>query len=156
MKNTILCFFFAVGFFGIASGQNDDNSDIQIISHRVLLGETVRLISVKYLVTPAEIYKLNKFAVDGISEGMLIQIPLDKSKTAKHAVSSHNRKAKRNAPVEAAVKDQFSEHLVEAGETLSEISKNYGVSISEIKKVNNHLDTRGLKVGETILVPSKD
>ncbi len=159
---TLLCFLFAIGFIGIASAQTDDDSNIEIISHRVLLGETVRLISVKYLVTPADIYRLNRFAVDGIREGMLLQIPLEKSKAGRKETASenghrsHSRKASRTVKADLTIKSELSEHIVESGETLSEISKNYGVSITEIKNANHQLDTRGLRAGETILVPSKD
>lgn len=54
------------------------SEDVVIVSHTVSLGETVRLISQKYLVSPSDIYKRNKFAVDGVSPGMVLQIPVHK------------------------------------------------------------------------------
>lgn len=51
------------------------DEEVEIISHRVALGETMLMISKKYLVSPTEIYRLNKKAIDGISEGMVLYIP---------------------------------------------------------------------------------
>lgn len=52
--------------------------EFEMIRHQVQLGETVRMISRKYKVEPAEIYRLNKFAVDGISQGMVLQLLVPK------------------------------------------------------------------------------
>ncbi len=59
-----------------ANGHSQNNGDFTIVSHQVQMGETVRTISKKYLTSPADIYQLNKFAVDGISQGMILQIPV--------------------------------------------------------------------------------
>jgi LysM repeat protein len=72
----LVTFLFVVCFALTVSGQSKKNQEVDIVSHQVQLGESVRLISKKYLVDPAEIYKLNKFAVNGVSEGMVLQIPV--------------------------------------------------------------------------------
>ncbi|MES2484871.1 MAG: LysM domain-containing protein [Bacteroidota bacterium] len=54
-----------------------------IITHNVQVGETVMLICKKYLVAPNDIYKLNPEAIDGISEGMVLNIPADKKAEVK-------------------------------------------------------------------------
>lgn len=71
-KNLILVFIFLLSFQFVFS-QEDDN--VEIITHKVALGETMLMISKKYLVQPSEIYKLNKKANDGVSEGMILYIP---------------------------------------------------------------------------------
>jgi len=48
--------------------------EYEMIRHQVQLGETVRMISRKYKIEPAEIYRMNKFAVDGISQGQVLQL----------------------------------------------------------------------------------
>lgn len=75
MRKCVL-FFVVVCLFQIGFAQNKKNQEVDIISHTVQLGETVRMLSKKYLVDPSEIYKLNKFAIDGISQGMVLQIPV--------------------------------------------------------------------------------
>lgn len=75
MKKMVL-FVVMFGFFQLVLGQGKKNQEVDMVSHTVQMGETVRMLSKKYLVDPAEIYKLNKFAVDGISQGMVLQIPV--------------------------------------------------------------------------------
>jgi LysM repeat protein len=78
---SILYFLFVVCLFGTVSAQNRE-VEVQIVNHQVKQGETVRLISKKYLVSPSDIYRLNKFAVDGINQGMVLQIPVPVKETA--------------------------------------------------------------------------
>lgn len=70
-KKLVLIFIFFCSF-QIAFSQDEE---VEIISHKVALGETMLMISKKYLVSPTEIYRLNKKAIDGISEGMILYIP---------------------------------------------------------------------------------
>lgn len=70
-KKLILFFVFFFSFQTVFS----QDEEVEIISHKVALGETMLMISKKYLVSPTEIYRLNKKAVDGISEGMVLYIP---------------------------------------------------------------------------------
>ena len=75
--------FFIVCSLCNGFGQNrKKDQEVDIINHEVQLGESVRLISKKYLVDPAEIYKLNKFAVEGISQGMVLKIPVPRKEGA--------------------------------------------------------------------------
>jgi LysM repeat protein len=71
-------FFVMFGFLQMGLAQNKKNQEVDIVSHTVQMGETVRMLSKKYLVDPSEIYRLNKFAVNGISQGMVLQIPVPK------------------------------------------------------------------------------
>ncbi len=56
--------------------------EYEMIRHQVQLGETVRMISRKYKIEPAEIYRMNKFAVDGISQGQVLQLFVPVKETA--------------------------------------------------------------------------
>jgi LysM repeat protein len=51
---------------------------IPTVQHTVQMGETVLLISKKYVVSPDDIYKLNPEAIDGITPGMVLSIPSEK------------------------------------------------------------------------------
>jgi LysM repeat protein len=75
MKRIVLLLFIVFSLQG-AVGQ-----EYEMIRHEVQLGETVRMISRKYKVEPSEIYRLNKFAVDGISQGMVLQLMVPKKET---------------------------------------------------------------------------
>ncbi|CAM3480903.1 hypothetical protein FLLO111716_13470 [Flavobacterium longum] len=66
----------------VFSLQNAFAQEFEMIRHQVQLGETVRMISRKYKIEPAEIYRLNKFAIDGISQGMVLQLMVPKKEEA--------------------------------------------------------------------------
>jgi LysM repeat protein len=44
-------------------------------------------------------------------------------------------------------------HVVAKGETLSQIAKQYGVTVDEIQKANNIQDAKKLQIGQTIKIP---
>jgi len=99
MKKLLMAFF-AICFLSSGFSQNrKKDQEVDIISHEVQMGESIRLISKKYLVDPAEIYKLNKFAVDGISQGMVLQIPVPRKESKKEAKPQTDNAVAENEPV---------------------------------------------------------
>lgn len=159
--------------------QKNKNQEYELINHVVEFGETVKLISKKYLVDPGEIYQLNKFAVNGISKGMILQIPVpvkdpvladekvkELVKKQPIAKAPEKKEPAKVAPTpkvetkqpekEIVVVDRNSqiEHTVEPKETLYSLSKKYGVSVDEIKLSNEQLATSGLQVGMMLKIPS--
>ncbi|WP_298223394.1 LysM peptidoglycan-binding domain-containing protein [Flavobacterium sp.] len=92
MKKMLLALI-AMGMMSFSFGQNrKKDQEVDIIDHQVQLGESIRMISKKYLVDPSEIYKLNKFAVEGISQGMVLKIPVPRKEgaPAKEVASASN------------------------------------------------------------------
>ncbi|GEP51345.1 hypothetical protein FNO01nite_20170 [Flavobacterium noncentrifugens] len=162
----IVLFLFVVCVFQIGMGQAKNKEvPVTIVSHQVQLGETVRMISKKYLANPTEIYRLNKFAVNGISEGMVLQIPVpikDNTKAqqiieepqTETAVAENENQQQQPTGVTVIDRDNQTEHTVQSGETLSGLSRKYGISIAEIKMSNDVLNTKGLKIGQVIKIPS--
>lgn len=55
----------------------------KVVTHRVALGETVVLIAKQYKIKPKDIYEFNPDAVEGISTGMLLKIPIERAKDFK-------------------------------------------------------------------------
>ncbi len=49
--------------------------------------------------------------------------------------------------------ENFKEHIMQKGETLWRISKNYGVSLEELCKINNIDDITKVKTGTIIMIP---
>ncbi len=171
--------FFAICIVSNAFGQNKKkDQEVDIIDHQVQLGESVRLISKKYLVDPAEIYKLNKFAVEGISQGMVLKIPV----TKKEVVSAGNNDTASNQNEGATQKETTIEvvkenpiptpnndirkiviterktevnHKVVAKETLFSLSRDYNISVDEIKQNNVDVLKNGLKIGQIIKIPKE-
>lgn len=64
---------------------NSEKETITTTQHKVLMGETVMLICKKYVVSPEDIYELNPEAVDGISPGMVLIIPVEEKAAIKPA-----------------------------------------------------------------------
>ncbi len=105
--------------------------------HTVTAGETVYSISKKYDISQETLLKLNPEAKDGlqINAKLVIPMSLEQSESSvKKAVS-------------------FNSHKVQKKETLYSLSKQYGVSIEDIKKYNKHLYSNELRNGETVQIP---
>ena len=107
-----LFYTFFIGFlllFQIGYSQEE----VEIISHRVELGETILMISKKYLVQPTEIYRLNKSAVNGISEGMTLSIP--QPLKSKEIIQNRIKKKEKEVPVieELSIENQNKIEAIE-------------------------------------------
>ena len=78
------------------SNTNEEKSDPEenIVNHKVMMGETIALISKKYKVTPHDIYMLNPDATQGISYNMDIKIPMHKSLTVTKGKKEKPKKGK--------------------------------------------------------------
>ncbi len=171
----IIFFLFAVGFFGGVWAQSEDNRDVQIVNHEVLPGETVRMLSLKYLVTPSDIYKLNKFAIDGIRQGMVLQIPVRRKSVLDEQIQEGAAEDSEEAAEQSKVSDDVPSpqlnqaqdndggssvsvvhHTVARGETLSALSRMYGVTVNDLKSRNEKVLQRGLQAGQVLEIPAKN
>ena len=68
-----------------------------IIDHKVTTGETMMMVSKKYLVKPEDIYDMNPDAVNGLQPNTILKIPADKKLGGK-AQPVANRKKHVTAP----------------------------------------------------------
>lgn len=71
MKKIVILFVIFLSQIALAQ-------DFELIRHQVKMGETVKLLSQRYKIAPSEIYRLNKFAVDGVRQGMVLQLLVPK------------------------------------------------------------------------------
>ena len=114
-------------------------SQEKIIKHKVEKGETVTNIALKYKVTPSDIYKLNPNSKNGINLDDIILIP------TKYNSSSGNVESFKSKT-----------HVVLPKETIFSIARDFNVTVDDLKKLNSELEVDGLKIGQTIKIPSKD
>src|SRR5680860_136009 len=105
--------------------------------HTVAPEENVYRIAQKYDVSVELIYKYNPDARNGVQVGSKLVIPVQGETPETSG--------------EAAV--SFKSHRVEKKETLYSLSKQYDVSIDEIKKYNKQLYSKELQNGEIIKIP---
>lgn len=174
MKKFWIFLFFSSAVLNL-SGQNKKDMETSIVNHPVQLGESIRLISKKYLVDPAEIYRLNKFAVEGINAGMVLKIPVPRKeevavqeqvpvptsepvheKTQNLRDESTSIAVVENKSQTVTVIDRNSTivHTAKPQETIYGLSRKYAISVDEIRLTNPQL--KGvLKTGQLVKIPSK-
>lgn len=177
MRNILITFLVFTFFYNGFSQSKKKEQEVDIINHEVKLGESIRLLSKKYLVDPAEIYKLNKFAVDGISEGMVLKIPVPKKagviQKEADSIEKVEPNSKENEVVEAkqpikeetiptpnndikqiVITENKTEvnHKVIAKETLYSLARDYKVSVDEIKANNPEVAKSGLQIGQIVKI----
>ena len=170
---SVLIFFVFCSSFG--QGKNKEQ-EVDIVNHEVELGESVRLLSKKYLVDPSEIYKLNKFAVDGISQGMVLKIPVPRKEGApekqqvaeevKETASTEREKQEVKVTERVDTKRSDSEikpnliaedktevnHKVLPKETLYSLAREYNVTVDDIKSNNPEIANSGLQIGQVLKI----
>lgn len=101
--------------------------------HTVQAGETWYGIARFYKVPVKDLISSNP-SIDTLKIGMNIRIPRKTQETK-------------------VVSNGFSEHMVQQGETLYGISRQYNTTIDELKRLNSSLE-QGLKVGQVLMIPS--
>lgn len=106
--------------------------------HTVEQGQTLFGIAKAYALEVSDIIIDNPSAKDGIKPGQELRISLAKSVNNTYSLQTENGKPKT--------------HKTESGQTLYSISKLYGVSIDELKKLNPELKD-GLKAGQVLKIP---
>ncbi|MGM0932438.1 MAG: PBP1 and LysM peptidoglycan-binding domain-containing protein [Bacteroidota bacterium] len=105
--------------------------------HDVKPGETVYSIAKSYNISEEAIYKYNPDARNGIEVSSKLVIPIGEAE----------------ASAEASEDVSFKTHKVARKETLYSLSKQYEVSIEDIKRYNPHLYSAELRTGEEIRIP---
>ena len=96
-------------------------------------GDSLWLIANKYNTTVDNIKKLNNLSSNTLQIGQLLKLPGSSEETE---IESENI------------------YIVKKGDSLYSISKIYGISVDELKKVNN-LTSNNLSIGQTLIIPSK-
>ncbi len=112
-------------------------------THKVKKDETIESIAKQYKVTTFDLYALNPDAKKNLNPDTVLIIPT----TAKMA------NATDSIAKETKELDGFKRHRVKRKETLYSLSKEYGVSIDEIKKYNTRLYSENLQKGDRIEIP---
>lgn len=123
-------------------------SGIAYYIHHVEKGQTAYSISRAYGITVDELTKDNPQVSGGLKEGQSLHIP------AKTAANTSN---KNTSSVKTAVKDEkrFIYHKLQPGQTIYSLSRQYGVTESEILNSNPTLEISKLSIGTEIAIPKK-
>src|SRR5688572_2356967 len=139
MKKTGLTLILFLSILHFLTGQNTEIiRGREFIVHHVVKGETVYGISKKYNVAQDTIIAYNANAKSGIKADQVLKFPSGKS-----SVNTNNTTG------------NYTQHVVQHGETLYGIAKKYGVTIEDIEKLNPQIKNGAIRVDEIILIPPR-
>jgi len=128
-----------IAFFLCSINVFSQNSTIK---HSIAKGETISSIAQKYNVSIASIYKLNPKAKKTLQLNQVLLIPNSESqKINDPAISDSEKTTQIN-------------HQVLPKETLYGITKQYKTTAELLYKANPKLESEGLKIGQTISIPT--
>lgn len=115
--------------------------------HRVARGETLGRIAGKYSTTIAELQRLNNLKGSNIQAGArLIVGTAEITETSGQAVADNHQKTKEK-------NKEFKYYIVQQGDTLWKIANQHeGVTVEDIKRLNNITNEKQLKPGQKIKV----
>lgn len=113
------------------------------IKHTISKGENLTVIAKKYGLKPKDITAANPDAPKILKLNSVLLIPN----------SNQSAATKSN---ELTLQATAGSHEVLAKETIWGISKKYKISVEDLKKANPSLETDGLKIGQLIVIPSKE
>jgi membrane-bound lytic murein transglycosylase D len=106
------------------------------IKHKVRQGETLASIAEKYKTSAEAIRSTNSLSKKHLVAGQRLNVPI--------------RSTKASGPAEkATASGRATNHQVQKGDTLASLSRKYGISVTEIRKINN-LKNDTLKIGQTL------
>jgi len=123
------------------------------VYHTVKKGENLYTIGKKYGKTPEEIKKLNNLMSSNLYPGQKLIVGIKEEKTASEKKGKYSIKEEKltSEKSENLIKEYYT---VKKGDTLSKISKNFGVSVTQLKKMNG-LKNSKLKIGQKLIVKIK-
>lgn len=138
----------------VFSLQNAFAQEFEMIRHQVQLGETVRMISRKYKVEPAEIYRLNKFAIDGISQGMVLQLMVPKKEAPAEEVVADSSSSTQSSTQTSG--DETTSTTTTTKKTTTTVRKKKTTEAPPAEPVENQVDPDVQPVAETTAAEHTD
>ena len=139
-----------------------------VVKHTVVAGETLHSLAKANGLTVDQLKTANRLTDDNIQAGMVLTIPdpsyrptphtsagtqstaTTTSRPAVHASEVHKPAATNNGEAPKQV-----QHVVKRGETLARIARNYGVTIDDIKALND-IENDVVQRGQLIMIPVLD
>ncbi len=126
--------------------------------HIVKEGETLRNIAKTFYVSYNAVRRSNPNKSDPLKAGDYIKIPVKSTKFPEKEEENFTEgiiPEKTKPKLTKVQKPKYIDHIVERGETLYRIAKNFKVSVEDIKKANPYISERNLSVGQYIKIPTE-
>jgi len=124
------------------------------VFHIVAEDESLYSISRKYGLTIIDLLALNQMTEYSISTGQKLIVKLSEKAASSATSPATATKAGTTATTtkkEVVIPENAVVHVVQAGETLSAISRKYGISVAKIKELNN-LTSDNISTGQKLVV----
>ena len=115
----------------------------QPTTYKVQKGDTLYSISQKFNTTVDEIKRLNNITSNNIYINQELYIPTSNS------IPSNPLPI---PPIDDDENEEYSEYIVQKGDSLWKISRDYNITVKELIELNN-LTTTTLQIGDKLLVP---
>ncbi|OGU61671.1 MAG: hypothetical protein A2X64_01495 [Ignavibacteria bacterium GWF2_33_9] len=122
----------------IAKTESEENPD-RLILHKVKNGENLEQIAADYECSIDDIKKWNPNLVDGSKIYVNTKLKIYSDKTDKQIAVKKD-------------KNRHKTYVVRSGDTLSSISRKFGVSISQLKKLNKIKDENTITIGKVLKI----
>ena len=120
------------------------------IKHTVRRGDTLGSIAKKYKTSVAAIRSANPSSKQYLFEGQRLNVPIRSGK-----VSIAPDKSKPSSEEKIIEPGKTEIHRVQRGDTIGSLSKKYGISIAEIRRINN-LKTNTIITGQTLRIAKRN
>jgi len=136
-------------------------------SYTIKKGDNPQTLAKKFKVSAQDIIKCNHLSPKKLKPGMKISIPSKETASSeKHRQAMNPNKDKRRSlkdgnqgkptsPDEETHHSDSVYHIVDKGDTLLVIAKQYSVSVSDLKEMND-LSSSKLKIGQRLLLKRTD
>jgi len=134
MRNNLIKSIFILAIIWVSGNNSFAQNNVKVINgksfyiHEVKPGETLYGLTNKYNVTTQLILEHNPEVKEGLKVGQELKIPVTKT-----SVPADNM------------------HVVQPGETLFSLSRDFNISVSDIKQLNN-LQSDNLSVGQKLII----
>ena len=139
----------------IKAGSTNDTSASSPNAYKVKRGETIFQLAKRYHCTVRDLKKWNRLRSCKLRPGQQLIIKNGQNsqiqESEKTNIGNENKADEKNINSDEQKEEIAGKHTVAKGETIYRIAKENNCSVEQIQKWN-HLRTRKLKVGQTIIV----
>lgn len=128
--------------------QTSDDSEVQIVRHRVQSGETLFSLSRRYGVSVNDIKRWNNLSGELLEIGQNLEI-----RASRHNIieTAAGMQVEDGSSVISSTGASSAYHIVKAGDSLTRIASDNNISIDELRDLNR-LQSDRLSVGQVLLV----